>query len=155
MALVLRQLLAMVPEPQRLVNRKSIYGWTPLHLLANGGANPRARAGMISQLCQAKADVEATKTNWTTPLMVAAATSQFLQAEVLMLNGADPNNCDENGATCLDLAWNNQKMQQLLVDTAAELGKGASGAGRQRAYTRIHTDACGEKPALWRTRLYG
>ena len=87
--------------------------------------------------------------------MVAAATSQFAQAEALMENGADPNNCDENGATCLDVAWNNQKMQQLLVDTAAELGKGASGAGRQRAYTRIHTDACGEKPAVWRTRLYG
>ena len=100
MALVLRQLLAIVPEPKRLVNRKSIYGWTPLHLLANGGANPRARAGMISQLCQARADVEATKKNGTTPLMMAAATSQFLQAEALMHNGADPNNCDENGATC-------------------------------------------------------
>ena len=155
MVLVLRQLLAMVPEPQRLVNRKNIYDWTPLHLCANGGAHPQARAGMISQLCQAKADVEATKRNGTTPLMVASATSQFLQAEALMLNGADPNNCDENGQTCLDLAWNNQKMQQLLVDTAAELGHGVSGVGRQRAYTRIHTDACGEKPALWRTRLYG
>ena len=76
MALVLRQLLAMVPEPQRLVNRKSIYDWAPLHLLANGGHHQEARAGMISQLCQAKADVEVTKRNGTTPLMAAAATSQ-------------------------------------------------------------------------------
>ena len=104
MALVLRQLLAMVPEPQKLANRKSIHGWAPLHLLANGGIHQAARAGMISQLCQAKADVEVTKKNGTTPLMVAAATSQFAAAEVLMENGADPNNCDANGATCLDLS---------------------------------------------------
>ena len=155
MALVLRQLLAIVPEKEKLVNRKNQYGWAPLHILCSGGVCQEARAGMVAQLCQAKADVEATKRNGTTPLMVASATSQFLQAEALMLNGADPNNCDENGQTCLDLAWNNQKMQQLLVDTAAELGHGVSGVGRQRAYTRIHTDACGEKPALWRTRLYG
>ena len=155
MALVLRQLLAMVPETQRLVNRRSIYDWTPLHILANGGANADARAGMIAQLCQAKADVEARKRNGTTALGVASATSQFAQAEILMLNGANPNNRDDNGATCLDLAWNNQRMQQLLVDTSAELGRGASGVGRQRAYTRIHTDACGEKPALWWTRVYG
>ena len=58
MALVLRQQLAIVPEPQRLVNRRNVWDWTPLHILANGGANADARAGMIAQLCQAKADVE-------------------------------------------------------------------------------------------------
>ena len=66
---------------------------------------------MVAQLCQAKADVEARKRNGTTPLMVASATSQFAQAESLMLNGANPNNRDNNGATCLDLAWNNRAMQ--------------------------------------------
>ena len=155
MALVLRQLLAMVPEKQELVNRKNQYGWAPLHILCSGGVFQEARAGMVAQLCQAKADVEVTKKNGTTPLMVAAATSQFAQAEALMENGADPNNCDANGATCLDLSWNNRRMQTLLTDTAAQLGAGASGAGRQRAYTRIYTDACGEKPALWWARLYG
>ena len=45
MALVLRQLLAMVPEPQQLVNRKSIHGWTPLHLLAKAGPTPRPAQG--------------------------------------------------------------------------------------------------------------
>ena len=155
MALVLRQFLAMVPEKQELVNRKNQWGWAPLHILCSGGVCQEARAGMVAQLCQAKADVEVTKKNGTTPLMVAAATSQFAQAEALMENGADPNNCDESGATCLDLAWNNRKMQKLLTDTAAQLGSGASGSGRQRAYTRIYTDACGEKQALWWARLYG
>ena len=155
MALVLRQLLAIVPEPQRLVNRRNVWDWTPLHILANGGANADARAGMIAQLCQAKADVEARKRNGTTALMAASATSQFAQAEILMLNGASPNNRDDSGATCLDLSLSNRRVQQVLTDTAARLGAGASGAGRQRAYTRIHTDACGEKPALWWTRLYG
>ena len=111
MALVLRQFLAMVPEPQRLVNRRNIWDWTPLHILANGGANADARAGMIAQHCQAKADVEARKRNGTTPLMVASATSQFAQAEILMLNGANPNNRDNSGATCRDLSWNNRQMQ--------------------------------------------
>lgn len=155
MALVLRQLLAIVPEKEKLVNRKNQYGWAPLHILCSGGSQQEARAGMVAQLCQAKADVEVTKKRGTTPLMVAAATSQFAQAETLMLNGADPNNCDTDGATCLDLAWNSREMQELLTTTAARLGAGASGSGRQRAYTRIYTDACGEKPALWWTRLYG
>ena len=92
--------------------------------------------------------VEVTKKNGATPFMVAAATSQFAQAEALMQNGADPNNCDQNGATCLDLSWDNRRMEQFLTGTAARLGAGASGAGRQRAYTRIHTDPCGEQPAL-------
>ena len=87
--------------------------------------------------------------------MAASATSQFAQAEVLMLNGASPNNRDDSSATCLDMSWNNTEMQTLMTNTAARLGQGVSGVGRQRAYPRIHTDACGEKPALWWTRLYG
>ena len=155
MALVVRQFLAMVPEKQELVNRKNQYGWAPLHILCSGGSQQEACAGMVAQLCQAKADVEVTKKNGTTPLMVAAATSQFAQAEALMENGADPNNCDTEGATCLDMAWNNRAMQKTLTDTAARIGAGVSGSGRQRAYTCIYTDACGEKPALWWTWLYG
>ena len=159
MALVLRQLLAMAGPSlgTELANRKDQYGWAPLHRLCSGGKDhsQAARAGMVAQLCQAMADVEVTKNKEVTPLMVAAATSQFAQAEALMENGADPNNCDDSGASCLDLAWNNRKMQKLLTDTAARLGAGASGSGRQRAYTRIYTDACGEKPALWWARLYG
>ena len=87
--------------------------------------------------------------------MVAAATSQFDQVVALMENGADPNNCDAEGATVLDMAWNNRAMQKTLTDTAARIGAGVSGSGRQRAYTCIYTDACGEKPALWWTWLYG
>ena len=87
--------------------------------------------------------------------MVVAATSQLALAIVLMENGADPNNRDAEGATCLDMAWNNREMQKVLTDTAAKIGAGVSGSGRQRAYTCIYTDACGEKPALWWTWLYG
>ena len=155
MALVLRQLLAIVPEKEKLVRRKNQYGWAPLHILCSGGIWQEARAGMVAQLCQAKADVEVAKQRGTTPLMVAAATSQFAQAEALMENGADPNNCDTEGATCLDMAWHNRAMQQILMGTAARGGQGVSGSGRQRAYTRIYTDACGEKSALWWTWLYG
>ena len=36
--------------------------------------------------------------------MVAAATSQFELARALMENGADPNNCDTEGTTCLDMS---------------------------------------------------
>ena len=159
MALVLRQLLAMAGPSlaTELANRKDQYGWAPLHRLCSGGKDhsQAARAGMVAQLCQAMADVEATKKKGVTPLMVVAATSQFAQAIVLMENGADPNNCDTEGATCLDMAWNNRAMQKTLTDTAARIGAGVSGSGRQRAYTCIYTDACGEKPALWWTWLYG
>ena len=108
MALVLRQLLAMAGPSlaTELANRKDQYGWAPLHRLCSGGKDhtQAARGGMVSQLCQAKADVEVIKKKGATPLMVAAATSQFAQAEALMENGADPNNCDTEGATCLDMA---------------------------------------------------
>ena len=57
-----------------------------------------ARAGMIQ------------KNMGTTPLMVAAATSQFAQAIVIMENGADPNNCNTEGTMCRDMAWNNRDM---------------------------------------------
>ena len=65
MALVLRQLLAMAGPSQRtdLANRKDQYGWAPLHRLCSGGNyhTQAARGGMVSQLCQAKADVEVIK----------------------------------------------------------------------------------------------
>ena len=64
--------------------------------------------------------------------MVAAAASQFDQVVALMENGADPNNCDAEGATVLDMAWNNRAMQKTLTDTAARIGAGVSGSGRQR-----------------------
>ena len=159
MALVLRQFLAMAGPSRRtdLANRKDQYGWAPLHRLCSGGNyhTQAARGGMVSQLCQAKADVEVMKKKNATPLMVVAATSQFDQVVALMENGADPNNCDTEGATVLDMAWNNRAMQKTLTDTAARIGAGVSGSGRQRAYTCIYTDACGEKPALWWTTLYG
>ena len=62
MALVLRQLLAIVPEKEKLVNRKNQYGWAPLHILCSGGRQQYARAGMIAQLCEAKAGVDVIKT---------------------------------------------------------------------------------------------
>ena len=159
MALVLRQVLAMVDPSKKkeLANRKNKWGWAPLHILSSGGRqnSQAARAGMITQLCNAKADVEVTKNKGATPLMVASATSQFAPAIARMENGADPNNCDTEGATCLDMAWNNKEMQKILTDTAARVGEGVSGSGRQRASTCIYTYACGEKPALWWTRLYG
>ena len=45
-----------------------------------------------------------------------------------MENGGVPSNCDEDGATSLDLAWNNQRLQRLLSDTAARFGRGVGGA---------------------------
>ena len=117
MALVLRQLLAMAGPSlgTELANRKDQYGWAPLHRLCSGGKDhsQAARAGMVAQLCQAMADVEVTKNKEVTPLMVAAATSQFSPAIVLMENGADPNKRDKEGTTCLDMAWNNKKMQNI------------------------------------------
>ena len=142
-------------KKKEFANRKNKWGWAPLHILCSGGRQQCARAGMIAQLCEAKADVEVIKKKGVTPLMVAAATSQFDQVVALMENGADPNNCDTEGATVLDMAWNNRAMQKTLTDTAARIGAGVSGSGRQRAYTCIYTDACGEKPALWWTWLYG
>ena len=46
-----------------LANRKDQYGWAPLHRLCSGGRRDSqdARAGMVAQLCQAKADVEVMK----------------------------------------------------------------------------------------------
>ena len=91
MALVLRQLLAIVPQKEELVNRKNQWGWAPLHILCSGGCEQEARAGMVAQLCQAKADVEARKRNGTTPLMAASATSNLWLINFLRGSSADSN----------------------------------------------------------------
>ena len=62
---MLRQFLAMAGPSRRtdLANRKNRWGWSPLHILCSGGSrNSRdARAGMVAQLCEAKAGVEVIK----------------------------------------------------------------------------------------------
>lgn len=131
MALVLAQLIAVAPKELDLANKKDQFGWAPLHILANGGNQSAARAGMIRTLCSAKADINVTKNRGTTPLHVAAATSQLLQAEALALNGADPNRANDEGSTPLDQSWNNKGMQDLLLNLAAGKGEGYTGRGRQ------------------------
>ena len=137
MALVLRQLLAMAGPDSELVNTKDKHNWAPLHILASGGSEPDARGGMIRQLCRARADVNMTKNRGATPLMVAAATSQFVAVEALMENGADPNAENDEGTTALDQARNSRKRQRVLQDTAARFGAGTTGVGRLRTHTRI------------------
>ena len=122
--------------------------------MANNSGEGKADA--MRSLLKAKAWIEAKRgDSGSTPLMMAAATGNRDGVKVLLEHGANIRAESSQGTTCLDMAWNNRAMQKTLTDTAARIGAGVSGSGRQRAYTCIYTDACGEKPALWWTWLYG
>ena len=117
--------------PNNFVNDPDKYGWSPLHILANGKDKTNVVPGMVRNLLRANADQNAVKGQGMTPLHTAASTGNIAVAEVLMSFGGDPNKSNDEGTTALDLAWANRAMQEVLLDVGSAEGVGATGTGRQ------------------------
>ena len=144
MGLVLMQLLTVVP--QEFAWLPDPFGWTPLHILANNKDEFRQKPGMILQLLDKQADIEARKgKNKQTVLMTAAATAHYEAVETLLLNGADINARNKEGTSTWDMAWHNGELRKLLERVTKQLaGRGATGSGRTQCYFTV---SCGDKPA--------
>ena len=130
MAQVLMQLLQVCP--QRFVNERASYGWTPLHQLCNNADNFNQRHGMIIILAQAGADLDLGKGQHdTTPLMIAASTGHYDGVTALLLCGADPRRPNMEGTTAMDVAHRcSSDVAWALSNVGAVLGKGTTGTGR-------------------------
>mmetsp|Transcript_51664 Transcript_51664/g.122982 ORF Transcript_51664/g.122982 Transcript_51664/m.122982 type:complete len:330 (+) Transcript_51664:86-1075(+) len=73
------------------------YGWAPLHYAASGG-----HVELCEILLQARADVNATLPDFSTPLMLAVEEGKMRTARLLLDNGARTRCKDEAGFTVLE-----------------------------------------------------
>ena len=106
-------------------------GWTPLHLLASNADKKNVRPGMVRQLVDANADLEARRGRGMTPLLVAASTGNVSVAEQLLICGADPYAMNDEGTSAVDMAKvSHGALRRLLENVGVSDGSGVTGAGR-------------------------
>lgn len=72
----------------------------------------------------------------TPPLLMAAESDRTEMARLLLEKGADPNGCDQFGATPLAAACTNLGMTRLLLDFGAKADQ-ADGAGRNALFHAV------------------
>ena len=124
-------LFALLPAVEReALDEPNRYGWTALHLLANNAQNGARKAAMITQLVEARADVNVRGRRGATPLHKACATAALEQVKALVHNGADCNARNERGTTPWDQTWNNSSVRELMNKLQAARGAGVTGEGR-------------------------
>ena len=128
MAVVLAQLMTTLPR--EFGDKPDKYGWSPLHILANNRDENGVRPGMIRTLCNARANLEAKKGKGQTPLMTACNTAHLTAAAELMLQGADPYSCNDEGTTLFDMSWHNREVRNWVIQLGVGRGQGVSGTGR-------------------------
>uniref|UniRef100_H0XXG0 RAMA domain-containing protein n=1 Tax=Otolemur garnettii TaxID=30611 RepID=H0XXG0_OTOGA len=95
------------------VNLKDNAGWTPLHEASNVGSND-----IIVELLKAGANVNCENLDGILPLHDAVANNHLKAAEILLQNGADPNQKTQKQKTALD-GTDDEEMKELLKSYGA------------------------------------
>lgn len=102
------------------INRRTPFGWTPLHMAAFGG-----NAGTTELLIRKGAAIEARAESKfrNTPLQTALLSGQYATARILLDHGADALVRQSKGATPMHEAalLGRQDLVQLLLDHGAEV----------------------------------
>ena len=107
------------------------YDWSPLHILANNKDEWGQRPGMIQQLLDKGASIEAKKGKAEqTPRMTAAGSGHLAAVETLLLNGASVEAKNNEGTSVLDMAWHNKELGALIKNVNVKRGRGTTGSGR-------------------------
>lgn len=147
MALVLRQLVAVVPND--FIDMNNPYGWHPLHILSSGKDNNGIRAGMVRTMATAGCMIEPTKKRGMTPLMVAVSTGHLSVADELVLQGADPYRTNTDGSSAYNQAWHNTAMRRWAQSLGIQRGNEVLGDGRLLNYMfpKIHV-CCLQDPLV-------
>lgn len=83
------------------VNAKDYYGFTPLHRATSG--NPQLEIAKL--LIEAGADVNSRNRMGLVPLHQALMCKEFESCKLLLDSGADPECCDNDGLSVLQLSW--------------------------------------------------
>nr|XP_028705347.1 putative ankyrin repeat domain-containing protein 31 isoform X1 [Macaca mulatta] len=95
------------------VNLNDNAGWTPLHEASNEGS-----IDIIVELLKAGAKINCANIDGTLPLHDAVANNHLKAAEILLQNGANPNQKDQKQKSALDEA-DDEKMKELLKSYGA------------------------------------
>jgi uncharacterized protein len=102
------------------VNRRTTFGWTPLHMAAFGG-----NVGTTELLIRKGATIEARAESKfrNTPLQTALLSGQYATAKILLDHGADALVRQSRGSTPMHEAalLGRQDLVQLLLDHGAEI----------------------------------
>jgi ankyrin repeat protein len=126
---IMRFLLARGAKP----NVKNVGGKTPLHLLLEGGnfSDEDDIPGLVRQLLESGADVNAQDQNHASPLFLAAERHLVDIARILLQHGAVPNIKNIKGKTPLHLLleddlhdhddFNGVQLVVLLLDSGADV----------------------------------
>lgn len=99
-------------------------GWTPLHYAATNG-----HVAIMKLLLENYAFIDAPSPNETTPLMMAAMYGSTQGVELLLAEGADPLQKNQQGMTAVDFAKRGQRPDAVeLLTTAMKAKKPSGGA---------------------------
>jgi ankyrin repeat protein len=97
-------------------------GWTPLHYAATNG-----HIAIMKLLLENHAFIDSTSPNETTPLMMAAMYGSIQGVELLLAEGADPMQKNQQGMTAADFAKRGQRPDAMEMLGAAMKAKNPSG----------------------------
>ncbi|KAL9568767.1 hypothetical protein ACKAV7_007081 [Fusarium commune] len=112
----------LLEQPRIDVNAQDISGVSPLHVVSG---DRRASNFMIQRLIEKGARVSIRTYKGETPLHLACQAENIDALGVLLTSGADPTECDENGANALHYAARRKEMIQFIFDCVSEETRGA------------------------------
>ncbi|KAI3573063.1 hypothetical protein IWW34DRAFT_888169 [Fusarium oxysporum f. sp. albedinis] len=112
----------LLEQPGIDVNAQDISGVSPLHFVSG---DRRASKFMIQRLIEKGARVSIRTNKVETPLHLACQAENMDALGVLLTSGADPTECDENGANALHYAVRRKEMVRIIFEHVSEGTRGA------------------------------
>nr|CEG03538.1 unnamed protein product [Fusarium acuminatum CS5907] len=112
----------LLEQPGIDINAQDISSVSPLHFVSG---NRRASKFIIQRLIEKGARVSIRTNKVETPLHLACQAENMDALGILLTSGADPTECDENGANALHYAVRRKEMVRIIFEHISEETQGA------------------------------